>query len=878
MKKIKIFLFFIFITISSFCQTKSIKTLKEVDNLLNKYQQEHKLDSLAELAYKTSVKYYRKNDFKKAIKYSSLEIEARRKLVDTLRYKKSVFNKALFLYKDKQYFKSLNTYQIVIDSFDIDKRTYRTYCKIGDIYARLGDYYQAENYYKKGLSKSDVFSDKELFGHYINYSIIYDKIDTPLSLKKEILLLQKAEKINSFKLSDNNYYSLNFALANYYKNDLSFDLTKSKKHYLKVLNRANNNKDTITALKVYINLSSLLNKTKNDSALFYINKGLSVSKNNSYTSNLYYRLAENNFNKKQFNNSLKYLNKALNKVLKNNSIFDLNINDLPNKVKLFYIIKQKALIYLKLFKYKSNIEDLEFSLKNFSIADQLLNFIKKENIEKQSKLFWQKEASEVYFNAVKVCQLLNKYEDAFYFMEKNKALLLLENISESEIKKQANIPIKILEQELELKQKINHLENLINKDNFNNDSIKNEYYATKIELGNFIQSLKATYPEYHDYKKPIEIITLNEVQKNLDNHTMALEYILNDKGGYILTITKNATKLHEIDSIGKINSTIESYISSISKPINTKSDAANYKMVAHQLYQSLLPISKDSLKNITKLIVIPDYTIQNITFEALLTTNNNSSSYLINDYEISYAYSLSFLQQNNQNKTRKKPFNQFIGIAPYNFSYDNLSSLGNNTKEVLDVKLKYNGLVLLDTLATKENFTSNIEKYKIIHLATHANANDSIAPWIAFYDDKMYLNEINSTKNNAELVVLSACKTSLGEINPGEGVFSLARGFFYGGSKSVISSLWNVNDKSNQEIINDFYVNLKKGETKSVALRNAKLKYINSHQLSEKSPYYWASMILIGDANTITSITIYPYLLIIFLIILTFFLYRKIKK
>ena len=108
-----------------------------------------------------------------------------------------------------------------------------------------------------------------------------------------------------------------------------------------------------------------------------------------------------------------------------------------------------------------------------------------------------------------------------------------------------------------------------------------------------------------------------------------------------------------------------------------------------------------------------------------------------------------------------------------------------------------------------------MNNYKIIHLSTHANANDSISPWIAFKNEKLYLNELYTTKNQAELVVLNACNSSIGQLNNGEGVFSLARGFFYSGANSVISSLWNVNDKSNAEITLSFYQHLKKGKSKS---------------------------------------------------------------
>ena len=73
----------------------------------------------------------------------------------------------------------------------------------------------------------------------------------------------------------------------------------------------------------------------------------------------------------------------------------------------------------------------------------------------------------------------------------------------------------------------------------------------------------------------------------------------------------------------------------------------------------------------------------------------------------------------------------------------------------------------------------------------------------------MFLDEISLAENNAPLVVLSACNTTTGEIQTGEGVMSLARGFFYGGTQSTVSSLWQIDDRATNIIIEVFYKNLK---------------------------------------------------------------------
>ncbi|MFK5877915.1 MAG: tetratricopeptide repeat protein, partial [Flavobacteriaceae bacterium] len=175
-------LLFLLVLINSYSQNKLNNNLKPINNKVNKCKQE--IDSLAELAYKTSVSYFRKNDFNNAIKYSLIEINARKQLPNRTRYKKALFNQGLFLYRNKQYYKAINYYNIVIDSFSFDKKTLITYNQLGNVYKKLGDYYQSENFYKKSLLNPELLSIKELFGNYINTAILYDYIETKEDLKK----------------------------------------------------------------------------------------------------------------------------------------------------------------------------------------------------------------------------------------------------------------------------------------------------------------------------------------------------------------------------------------------------------------------------------------------------------------------------------------------------------------------------------------------------------------------------------------------------------------------------------------------------------------------------------------------------------------------
>ena len=157
----------------------------------------------------------------------------------------------------------------------------------------------------------------------------------------------------------------------------------------------------------------------------------------------------------------------------------------------------------------------------------------------------------------------------------------------------------------------------------------------------------------------------------------------------------------------------------------------------------------------------------------------------------------------------------------------------------------------------EEVLRPELAQYRNLHFATHG-VLDSRRPELSklvlsLYDERgtpqdgfLRLNDVYNLRLDADLVVLSACQTALGQEVRGEGLIGLTRGFMYAGAARVLASLWSVEDRATADLMGDFYRGmLRRGLSPAAALRKAQLEMAKNP--TRKSPYYWAGFSLQGE-------------------------------
>ncbi|MEE9439434.1 MAG: CHAT domain-containing protein, partial [Saprospiraceae bacterium] len=559
--------------------------------------------------------------------------------------------------------------------------------------------------------------------------------------------------------------------------------------------------------------------------------------------------------------------------LKYNKNNPLDFSQMETPIELIESLKAKLQFLHKNYKIENNNEYLDDALNTVVVCDSLISFLKLnyEDVDSR-KIMTSKYQSlydiivDMYYTKYTISNDVIYLKKAFRVIEKTKNTFLYENIAEDNSSKLIGIPVSIINEKQRIQDSIiaikQYIESLEKTDSLNPSVYTNglsKLNKFKDDLYHKIGEIKREYPKYFDAIYKTNITTVDDIVNDLSIDRMVISYLNTERGLFVISLSKQDHQFVKIDN----NHALASLTTELVRSIKTSKN----NDIKEKLFSILLfPFLKSNIKSIS---IISDKGLSLIPFEILI--DPSSKEMVILNYNIDYQYSATMMHKKRKRsdcrgtivmapvfrKSKKREsFDDYFSKERGVSFRDKLTPLLETEKEVITISTLFKGDTYLESMASEHNFKSNSKGKVLIHLATHgivdhenpdysrlyfSTENDSIA------DGQLYAYEIVNMDLGADLVTLSACNTGVGKIQKGEGVASLGRAFAYANCPNQLISLWPVNDKSTTEIMELYYLNVKKGMGKSTALVEAKRYYIKNAPQLFKNPYYWAGFVYYGD-------------------------------
>lgn len=586
--------------------------------------------------------------------------------------------------------------------------------------------------------------------------------------------------------------------------------------------------------EMYVNLGLFLSESgsREDhklTAIDYFNKALQISIKDPCNSKILFLLTYMNFLEDGNINEL---------ILKYKPYIDSCKN--LNNVEKFYKLRIKEINKMAMCTEINDISACKECLKIFYSSDSLFNVLYEGQDELHLSDYYASSAHK-NFLIRKLMLGFDEYnhnwkEDAFNLLQLTKFRIFNYQNNYDKI-----YPDNVLNKILYAEEKLSDVQTTVNdlSTTFNNEDIFFLLFESRYNLS----ILKEKHKGNVDLaiEDPVSIYNIQNLLSKMN--AQLLEYYNYEDHLWVFGANPDTIFFEQIDhdSIFTWVDSIKISQQAYSNPFPDSISSAVYEIM-------LSPYLDSSFNN---LIIIPDGKLTGLSFESIVTTKDH---YLVNDYNISYAYGLNAIREftTSQKKIKSAGFVSYSDERTISdYSKKAISELYGSLQEVkrcseicsnLKTKL-YTGYD-----CTSDNL-KNIFKYDITHIATHAHSESSQNIGNYFYTrgkdtlDKVYGYEFDNLRCNSSLAILSACETGVGKFESGEGVFSLSRNLLKAGIPSVIKTLWQVDDISSGDLVTYFYENIESGVTLTEALTLAKRKFIQE----KDHPYFWSSYVLEGN-------------------------------
>ena len=749
---------------------------------------------------------------------------------------------------------------------------------LGNLYTIIGDYDNAENTIKQYYYLAETEKNQaQKISAILNLSNVYQntgRINEAIDLLEKTIKTEKLSALQKGTLLNNLGNNYMISAKGFLINPEPFAKAENCfKTAIKLLKTEKNQSETLS--NCYRNLATFNSHWQNfDKANDYFAKAkkliLEMKNQNSRTmAKLNYEEANLLFQQKKYAEARTIISSVFKILIPNysnkKSILP-NSNSLYAETILLDALDLQAEIFLEQNQHKKAMEAYALS---FQIEDLFSNLLVYEN----SKIINQIRIRNRTEKCIAIYDFLYKKENkiayiecAFQLSERTKSGVLKSYLSN---KKTAS------------REETLHLEQL---QNWSNEIVKEQQKGDLANVSKINEAIKKQNELMLSLKKirqknqvnSAENIDLKSLYLKLEkDKAIMVEYFLGFENMYVFTLANQRIKLEHINITDTAIPKIISFLDYFSDANKITDNISGYNHYGNSLYKILKLPTNTTYQN---LLIVPDGLLNFLPFEALITkesttTNFAQMHYFLNDFRIAYNNSATFYLEGKPISSVKK---SVLGVFPV-FEKTNYELMFSKA-EMQFIKTNFDGQFFDNSNATFDNFKRNVANYSILHLSTHATSGDTETPAsIKFYDQEILYSELYNLNLNPDLVVLSACETGIGKLYKSEGAMSIARGFQFAGAQNLLFSLWKVNDYTTSVFMENFYKNIKKGESYLDANANAKLDFLKDKSISnaKKSPYYWSAFVYYGGIETGETPTNYYFYILGLLILIGLFLVFK---
>jgi len=385
-----------------------------------------------------------------------------------------------------------------------------------------------------------------------------------------------------------------------------------------------------------------------------------------------------------------------------------------------------------------------------------------------------------------------------------------------------------------------------------------------------IEQLKAearqANPRYSQLE-PAQTLDVAGMEKQLQSGDALLVYWLAEPRSFLWVLSRGRSDSFILPARSKIAPLARRYVDLVSSPNPHDLDAG--REAGRALADQILAPARLALAG-TRWIVVADGALQRVPFAALPNPASPAGVPVLERIEVVHVPSATVLEALRSGKRRTYSLNSLALFADPAFVVDgrghsSLPPLPNTRLEAEAItNLAGPQRRVVSAFGVDANrdaaLGSHLNGFKVLHFATHGSAHPDHPELSGLelaqldaqgrrIEGALRLQDIYGLHLEAELVVLSACSTGIGPDVAGEGLASLARGFFYAGSPRLVVSLWPVEDKSTAELMRLFYAQLlRQNRPPALALREAQREMRSNPAYAD--PYYWAGFVFLGDWRT----------------------------